>query len=93
MKFTETVSSAMSNGDLIFQRTKTNDDWTRSITTWVYVRGQQVETWEVALNLYSGAEIKYLLETVGFTKVKLYGHLKGSPYNHTAERLIVVAEK
>ena len=52
-----------------------------------------VETWEVALNLYSGAEIRNLLESVGFTKVQLYGHLKGTPYNHSAERLIVVAEK
>ena len=93
MRFTETVSSAMPNGDLIFQRTKTNDDWTRSITTWVYVRGQQVETWEVSLNLYSGAELRNLLKSVGFKEVRLYGHLKGSPYNHSAERLIAVDKK
>ncbi|MDJ0575113.1 MAG: methyltransferase domain-containing protein [Xenococcaceae cyanobacterium MO_234.B1] len=93
MRFTETVSSAMANGDLVFHRTKTNDDWTRSITTWVYVRGQQVETWEVVLNLYSGAELRNLLEAVGFTEVRLYGHLKGSPYNHTAQRLVAVAKK
>lgn len=91
--FTETISSEMPNGDLVFQRTQNNDDWTRAITTWVYVAGHRADSFEVTLNLYSGAEMRNLLRQAGFFNVRLYGDLKGSPYDHNANRLIVVAEK
>jgi hypothetical protein len=44
-------------------------------------------------NLYSGAELRELLRKVGFCNVRVYGDLKGSPYNHNAKRLVLVAEK
>ena len=93
MQFAETHSSEMANGDLVFHRTRTNDDWTKSITTWVYVHGDRADSFEVTLNLYSGAEMRQLLEAVGFQKVRLYGNLKGLPYNHCAQRLVAVAQK
>ena len=91
--FTETVSSEMANGDLVFQGTQNNDGWTRAITTWVYVQGNRADSFEVTINLYSGAEVRNLLREAGFSNVRLYGDLKGAPYDHNANRLIVVAEK
>lgn len=89
--FTETMSSQ--NGDLIFQRTPNSDDWTRALTTWVYVSGHRADSFEVTLNLYSGAELRDLLRRAGFRNVRLYGDLEGSPYDQNATRLIAVAEK
>lgn len=43
--------------------------------------------------LYSGAELKGLLESVGFVNVKVYGSLAGAPYDQNAQRLVVVGEK
>lgn len=93
MNFVETLSSELENGDLVVQRTRTNEDWTRAVTKWVYVQGAWADTFEIALNLYSGAELRDLLRTAGFPEVQLYGSLKGAPYDHTARRLIAVARK
>jgi hypothetical protein len=83
----------MPNGDLIFHRTTTNDDWTRAHSTWVYVRGTKAHTFRLTYALYSGAELRALLNEAGFGTVRLYGNLKGAPYNHQAKRLVAVAEK
>ena len=93
MRFAETISSEMPNGDLVFQRTRNNDDWTRSITTWVYVHGDRADSFEITINLYSGAGLRNLLSKAGFRNVRLYGDLKGSPYDHHARRLVALAEK
>ena len=93
MGYAETLSYEMPNGDLIFQRTRTTDDWTSSISTWVYVRGEHARTYQVTYNLYSAAELRELLRKAGFCEVRVYGDLKGNPYNHDARRLVVVAEK
>lgn len=93
MRYSETISHEMPNGDLVFQRTRTNDDWTSTISTWVYVRGEQAHAYQVIYNLYSGAELRGLLSNAGFRNVRVYGDLKGIPYNHNAKRLVAVAEK
>jgi hypothetical protein len=83
----------MPNGDLIFQRTQTNDDWTSSTSTWVYVHGEHARTYQVIYNLYSGAELRGLVRNAGFHNFRIYGDLKGAPYNQDAKRLVLVAEK
>lgn len=93
MGYAETLSYEMPNGDLIFQRTATNDDWTSSNSTWVYVQGEHAQTYHMNYNLYSGAELRELLRKAGFRNVRVYGNLKGAPYNHNAKRLVLVAEK
>ena len=89
----ESYSHELPNGDLIFQRTGINDDWTSSHLNWVYVQGEQAHTFQMAYNLYSGAELRALLKKAGFSSVRIYGDFKGAPYNHKAKRLVAVAEK
>lgn len=93
MGLQETVSSELENGDLIVQRTLMNEDWTRAVSKWVYIEGATADTFEFELTLYSGAELRNLLCTAGFPEVQLYGSLGGTPYDHTAKRLIAVASK
>ena len=93
MHYEETISHEMPNGDLVFQRTTTNDDWTSSTTTWVCVQGERAQTYQIIYNLYSAAELRGLLTRAGFCDVRVYGDLKGIPYNQDAKRLVVVAEK
>jgi len=45
------------------------------------------------LRIYSAREMRMLLESVGFNPVHCYGSLRGTPYDHKAERLVVVARK
>ena len=46
-----------------------------------------------AIRLYSGAELMSILTAAGFAVVQLYGSLAGTPYDHTAQRLVAVATK
>jgi len=43
--------------------------------------------------LYSGAELRSLLEAAGFCDVRLFGGFDGSPYDLDARRLLAVARK
>lgn len=81
------------NGDIIFHRTGVNDDWTRSKTDWFYVTDGKTHKFGMSVNLYCGSELRALLQKAGFSGVRVYGDLKGGPYNHNAKRLVVVAEK
>ena len=45
------------------------------------------------LTIYSGEELKGLLEQAGFRSVKLYGTFDGDPYGLNAQRLIAVGRK
>lgn len=86
-------SQEMPNGDLIFHRTEVNDDWTRSNSDWVHVRGGKAQKFKMDFNLYSGSELRALLKKAGFHEVRIYGDLKGAAYNHNAKRLVVLAVK
>ena len=45
------------------------------------------------LRLYSGIEIVSLMRGEGFTDARCYGSLDGTPYDHTARRLVVLATR
>lgn len=93
MNLQDCISTQLPNGDLVFEQVCVNENWTRSDSTWVYIHGSQARRFEVSFNLYSGAELRSMLQQVGFHKIHLYGSLKGIPYNDKAQRLVVVATK
>ncbi|MBC7098353.1 hypothetical protein H5T52_04435 [Candidatus Bipolaricaulota bacterium] len=51
------------------------------------------EEFSLTLRLYSGAELKALMEEVGFVEVELYGDFQGSPYGPEARRLIATGRR
>lgn len=69
------------------------EGWSVIENHWIWLRGpeQKVFTWHI--RLYSGAELTGLLGNAGFSAVRLYGSLAGSPYDQTAQRLVAVASK
>jgi SAM-dependent methyltransferase len=69
------------------------ENWSVIENHWIWLRGrhQKVFTWRI--RLYSGAELMALLARAGFSAVQLYGSLAGTPYDHTAQRLVAVATK
>ena len=69
------------------------DDWTRIRNEWILVRGDKATTYRFHHTLYSGRELKSLMEGVGFVDVNLYGDFDGRPYDHDAMRLIAVGRK
>ena len=93
MQNPETLSDEMPNGDLIIQKMSVDDGWAGTKTTWIYIQGEHAQSFEVTMNLYSGVEMKALLNKAGFSNVRMYGSLEGIPYNHRAQRLIAVGTK
>jgi SAM-dependent methyltransferase len=60
---------------------------------WIWIHGPEQRVFTFRLRLYSGAELLDLLSAAGFSAVQLYGSLAGTPYDHTAPRLVAVATK
>ncbi len=69
------------------------DGWKRIESKWTLIRGDERRESTLTLRLYSGAELESMLLEAGFAKVELYGRLKGTPYDETADRLIAVATR
>jgi SAM-dependent methyltransferase len=69
------------------------DDWTRVENRWTLLQNGTTREMRLTHFVYSGRELKDRLLKAGFSTVKIYGGLDGSPYGYTAQRLVAVATK
>ena len=69
-------------------------DWSWVDSTWILITDEgEVNEWSVSHWIYSAAEMKAMLKSVGFNEHEVYGSLAGTPYDHDAIRLIVIGRK
>jgi SAM-dependent methyltransferase len=78
---------------IVLEERRLLDGWKRIESKWTWIGGDQRRESTLTVRLYSGAELESLLLEAGFARVELYGRLKGTPYDETAERLIAVATR
>jgi SAM-dependent methyltransferase len=78
---------------IILEERTPNADWSIIKMRWILIKNGQMEEFILNLRLYSAQELSTLLKSVGFSRVNVYGDLKGAPYDHKAKRLIVVGQK
>src|SRR5215813_6123189 len=89
-----TVSSTEGgDGVLLIQRHEICEDWTRCRNEWILVKGATARTFNFQTRLYSGQEMKDMLQRAGFEEVKVFGDLDGNKYGIDADRLIAVGRK
>jgi len=88
-----TIGEVMEDGSLMIQRPVVLDDWTRLRNEWTIVQGEKAKTFRFDLFIYSGQELKEMIEEAGFAAVKLYGSFDGEPYGAEAQRLIATARR
>ena len=69
------------------------DDWTRVRNEWILIKDGQARSFKFHITIYSGQELKDLLQRAGFATVGLFGDLDGSPYGPSASRLVALARK
>jgi SAM-dependent methyltransferase len=69
------------------------EGWSWIENHWIWIRGPEHKVFTWCIRLYSGAELMSILAAAGFSAVQLYGSLAGTPYDHTAQRLVTVATK
>jgi SAM-dependent methyltransferase len=89
----ETSSTVLADGSMLVKRHEIFDDWTRVRNEWLVIRNGRVKTFNFHLTIYSGQELRELMERAGFVGVKLYGNLDGDEYGSNAERLIAIGRK
>jgi cyclopropane fatty-acyl-phospholipid synthase-like methyltransferase len=81
------------DGVFFLQQRQVSDDWTRMENRWILLKGQTRYDFQVSHWIYSAAELSAMLRDSGFGSVDAYGSTEGTPYDHTARRLVVVARK
>jgi len=92
-KYQPTAANELPDGRLMVERRKVSDEWSRIDNDWLFIDEGQVRSFHLRLWLYSGRELRQLLESVGFTDIDIIGSFDGSPYGPDASRLIGVARK
>ena len=81
------------DGSLLIERIEVVDDWSRAKVQWMFIRGNEVERFDFEHTLYSGRELRELMNWAGLSDVTLYGGLDGRPYGPGAERLVAVGRR
>jgi SAM-dependent methyltransferase len=88
--YLETTSEALPDGRLLVCRHEAVDDWTRNRNEWILIRDGRAKTFRFSHTVYSGRELRSLMESAGFVGVRLYGDLAGAPYDRAARWLVAV---
>lgn len=69
------------------------ENWTKTDNRWIIIDGNTRKEVQFLLRIYSACELRTLLQECGFSFIRIFGNMEGAPYDHTARRLIVVAQK
>ncbi len=80
------------DGSTCIQRTQVTDDWSSLKSEWIVVRGESARRYRFTHRLYSGFELRTLMEGAGFS-VSLFGDYAGKAYDSHALRLIAIGRK
>ncbi|MCE7002625.1 methyltransferase domain-containing protein [Kibdelosporangium philippinense] len=76
-------------GGYVVMRDTVLDTWTRLRTDWTLIKGETARHAVIECFIYSGAELKALLQEAGFQDIECFGDFDGAPYDNYAKRLIV----
>lgn len=81
------------DGALLIQKFEVTDDWCRARSEWIIVQDEKADRVKFEHTLYSGKELRELMNWAGLSDVKLYGSLDGRPYGPGARRLVAVGRR
>jgi SAM-dependent methyltransferase len=92
-KYQPTSSTQGADGALLIERHEICEDWTRCRNEWILVKGATAKSFNFQTRLYSGQEMKDIMERAGFEDVAVFGDLDGNEYGINANRLIAIGRK
>ena len=81
------------DGCLFLHERRPSEDWGRMNVRWIKITSGQKEEWSFTHRLFAATELAALMGEAGFKSVKTYGDLEGRPYDNTASKLVVIAQK
>jgi len=80
-------------GSLLIQRVTVVEDWCRAKVEWIIAHADRVDRVHFQHTLYSGKELREIMNWSGLSDVRLYGDIDGRPYGPGARRLVAVGRK
>jgi SAM-dependent methyltransferase len=81
------------DGNFLLQERNIEKDWSWMNNRWILIKDGQSLEYRVNHRVYSASELSELITDCDFKDVRVYGDLKGSPYDNKARRLVVVGCK
>jgi len=81
------------NGVISLEERRPSENWTKMENRWIIIDGKTQKEFRFSHWVYSASELSTLLMKSGFSSVKVFGALEGALYDHTARRLVAVAQK
>jgi hypothetical protein len=81
-------------GGFKLEERRISKDWSWLDSSWILITDEgKMSEWSVSHWVYSAAEMKEMMESVGFSVHEVYGSLEGTPYDHEASRLVIIGRK
>jgi SAM-dependent methyltransferase len=80
------------DGSTCVQRLQVVDEWSTLDGEWFMIRGDSVRRYRATHRLYSGLELRSVMEAAGF-EVSLFGDFSGTAYGPQSARLVAVGRK
>jgi SAM-dependent methyltransferase len=81
------------DGALMLEERRVGDGWGEFHQRWILIRNGERTEFRFRHRMYSGQQLAALAVEAGFAGARLYGSLAATPYDHNAQRLILVARK
>jgi SAM-dependent methyltransferase len=78
---------------ILLQERRVSDNWNHIENRWILIQEGKRHEFNISHWIYSAAELTAMLKDCGFASVEICGDLAGAPYDHTASRLVAVAER
>jgi SAM-dependent methyltransferase len=75
----------------LFMVREVEEDWSVISNTWILVREGRASDYSFRHRVYTGTELRGMLEEAGFTGIRILGGLDGSDYGPGASRLVAIA--
>jgi hypothetical protein len=84
---------ALDDGTRVLRARSIHRDWTWIENRWTIIREGNPREYALAHRLYGASDLRNALAQTGFSGIHVYGSFSGAPYDQTAQRLVVVAQK
>jgi SAM-dependent methyltransferase len=81
------------NGTFLLEERDPDEKWEFLFNRWILFKDNSRYEFQFKIKIYSAVELSNLLKDCGFRKIDIYGALRGSAYDQSADRLVVVAKK
>ncbi len=92
-KFRERDWYELPDGSMMIEERKVHPGWEWMEARWIHVGEGVRREATITHRLYSAVELRDLLMRSGADSVEVFGALDGSPYDHEARRLTIVARR